>query len=106
MNAITRLKDRTGSSSVAIRKYMLANIPDNRTTWMNHMFLGQLKKMVADGILVKVKDYYKISAHYKEYVRKLEQARRGGMIGKMRGADVIEDKTRSPPPPGKARFKW
>ena len=93
MDAITRLKDRTGSSSVAIRKYMLANIPDNRTTWMNHMFLGQLKKMVADGILVRIKDHYKISARYKEYVRKLEQARRGGVIGKMRGADVTEDNT-------------
>ena len=92
MDAITRLKDRTGSSSVAIKKYMLANFPDNRTTWVNHMFLGQLKKMVADGILVRVKDHYKISADYKEYVKKLEQARRRGAIGKMRGADVTEDK--------------
>ena len=88
---------------------MLANIPDNRTTWMNHMFLGQLKKMVADGILVRVKDHYKISAHYKEYVRKLEQARRGGVIGKMRGADVTEDNTddkeKNPPPSRQSKIR-
>lgn len=92
MDAITRMKDRTGSSSVAIKKYMLANIPDNRTTLINHMFLGQLKKMVADGILVRFKDHYKISADYKEYVKKLERARRRGAVGKMRGADITEDK--------------
>ena len=29
-------------------------------------YLGALKKMVVDGILVKVKDSYKISAKYKK----------------------------------------
>ena len=60
ITAITGLKDRTGSSSIAIKKAMQATLPADKK-WLNAMFLGALKKMVADGILVKVKDSYKIS---------------------------------------------
>ena len=58
ITAITGLKDRTGSSSIAIKKSMQATLPTNKK-WSNAMFLCALKKMVADGILLKIKDSYK-----------------------------------------------
>ena len=58
ITAITGLKDRTGSSSIAIKKSMQASLPTDKK-WLNTMFLGALKKMVADGILLKIKDSYK-----------------------------------------------
>ena len=45
--AITELKDRTGSSSIAIKKHMQANLPADKK-WMNATFLAALKKAVAD----------------------------------------------------------
>merc|ERR1712032_1290303 len=62
--AITELKDRTGSSSIAIKKHMQANLPKDKK-WLNGMFLNALKKAVADGDLTKVKGSYKLSAAYK-----------------------------------------
>ena len=73
ITAITGLKDRTGSSSIAIKKAMQATLPADKK-WLNAMFLGALKKMVADGILVKVKDSYKISADYKKKASKPKKA--------------------------------
>jgi histone H1/5 len=73
ITAITGLKDRTGSSSIAIKKSMQASLPTDKK-WLNAMFLGALKKMVADGILVKVKDSYKISADYKKKASKPKKA--------------------------------
>jgi histone H1/5 len=73
ITAITGLKDRTGSSSIAIKKSMQATLPTDKK-WLNAMFLGALKKMVADGILVKVKDSYKISADYKKKASKPKKA--------------------------------
>ena len=73
ITAITGLKDRTGSSSIAIKKAMQATLPADKK-WMNTMYLGALKKMVADGILVKVKDSYKISADYKKKASKPKKA--------------------------------
>ena len=63
--AITELKDRTGSSSIAIKKHMQANLPADKK-WLNGMFLNALKKAVADGDLVQVKNSYKLSADYKK----------------------------------------
>ena len=63
--AITELKDRTGSSSIAIKKHMQANLPTNKK-WMNGMFLNALKKAVVDGDLTQVKAYYKLSPDYKK----------------------------------------
>ena len=63
--AITELKDRTGSSSIAIKKHMQANLPADKK-WMNATFLKALKDMVASGELVKTKASYKLSAVAKQ----------------------------------------
>ena len=65
--AITELKDRTGSSSIAIKKHMQANLPADKK-WLNGMFLNALKKTVADGDLVQIKSSYKLSPDYKKKV--------------------------------------
>ncbi|XP_044499240.1 histone H1-like [Mangifera indica] len=58
--AITALKERTGSSQIAIAKFIeekqKANLPNN----FKKLLLVQLKKLVADGKLVKVKNSFKL----------------------------------------------
>ena len=58
--AIVALKDRTGSSTPAIAKYMKANydLPDNFGKTLSRL----LKKFVEDGKLVKVKASYKLGS--------------------------------------------
>ncbi|KAL7535415.1 hypothetical protein ACHAWF_005160, partial [Thalassiosira exigua] len=58
------LKDRTGSSSIAIKKHMQAVMPADKK-WSNAIFLSTLKRLVADGDLVQVKNSYKLSADFK-----------------------------------------
>jgi hypothetical protein len=67
--AITELKDRTGSSSIAIKKHMQDNIPADKK-WMNGMFLKALKDGVAAGDFIKVKASYKLSAAAKTAAKK------------------------------------
>jgi hypothetical protein len=67
--AITGLKDRTGSSSIAIKKTMQASMPKDKK-WMNATFLAALKKMVADGVLVQNKGSYKLGAKAKKAPKK------------------------------------
>jgi histone H1/5 len=69
VKAITALKDRNGSSSIAIKKHMQANLPADKK-WLNTMFLNALKKAVADGVLTKVKSSYKLSADFKKAASK------------------------------------
>ena len=57
--AITELKDSTGSSQIAIKKHMQAEMGDKK--WLNGMFLKALKDGVAAGTFVKVKASYKLS---------------------------------------------
>ena len=71
--AITELKDRTGSSSIAIKKHMQANLPKDKK-WMNATYLAALKKMVADGDLVQNKASYKLSADFKKKSSKKKAA--------------------------------
>lgn len=58
--AITALKERTGSSQIAIAKFIeekqKANLPNN----FKKLLLVQLKKLVANGKLVKVKNSFKL----------------------------------------------
>merc|ERR1712216_608689 len=56
--AISSLKERTGSSVQAITKYVEANykLPDNPKKVLSN----QLKKLAAEGKLVKVKASYKL----------------------------------------------
>merc|ERR1712157_274396 len=58
--SIVALKDRTGSSTVAIAKYMKANytLPENFTTTLSRF----LKQYVESGKLVKVKASYKLGS--------------------------------------------
>ena len=67
--AITGLKDRTGSSSIAIKKTMQASMPKDKK-WMNATFLAALKKMVADGVLIQNKGSYKLGAKAKKAPKK------------------------------------
>lgn len=70
--AIKELKDRTGSSSIAIKKHMQNSLPADKK-WMNATFLAALKKGVADGDLVQVKNSYKLSADFKKALVKAEK---------------------------------
>jgi histone H1/5 len=65
VKAILELKDRTGSSSIAIKKHMQANMPSDKK-WMNTAYLKALKDGVEAGDFVKVKASYKLSASFKE----------------------------------------
>ena len=67
--AVAELKDRTGSSIIAIKKIMQANLPKDKK-WLNATFLAALKNGVAAGELVKVKSSYKLSADFKKAATK------------------------------------
>jgi len=60
--AIAALKERTGSSSVAIGKYVEekhgAKLPPN----FRKLLAGQLKKLAAAGKLTRVKNSFKLAA--------------------------------------------
>lgn len=65
IQAVTRLNERTGSSSIAIKKQMLATFPEDKK-WNNAAFLRALKEGVASGVFVKVDNSYKISAEFEK----------------------------------------
>ena len=64
VKAITDLKDRTGSSMIAIKKHMQANMGEK--AWMNAVFLKALKNGVESGMFVQNKNSYKLSADFKK----------------------------------------
>lgn len=59
LKTVTELKDRNGSSMVAIRKVMKSTLPAEKK-WLNATFLAALKSMVASGELQKVKNSFKL----------------------------------------------
>jgi histone H1/5 len=65
INAITELKDRKGSSMIAIKKYMQEHLPKDKK-WLNATFLTALKHGVAAGDLIKVKNSFKLSPEFKK----------------------------------------
>jgi histone H1/5 len=65
IKAITDLKDRTGSSLIAIKKHIQATFPAEKK-WANGTFLLTLNKMVAAGQLTKDKASYKLAADFKK----------------------------------------
>ena len=69
IESIQELKDRTGSSMIAIKKLMQEKLPKDKK-WMNNTFLTSLKKGVADGDFVKIKNSYKLSADFKKALKK------------------------------------
>ena len=68
IDAIQGLQDRMGSSSIAIKKHMQANLPKDKK-WQNATFLSSLKSGVDKGELVKNKNSYKLSADFKKKVK-------------------------------------
>ncbi|XP_021640460.2 histone H1 [Hevea brasiliensis] len=58
--AIVALKERTGSSQVAIAKFIEGKQNPNLPANFKKLLLIQLKKLVADGKLVKVKNSFKL----------------------------------------------
>ena len=65
INAIDKLKDRTGSSMIAIKKFMQADLPKEKK-WLNATFLSALKVSVASGDLIQIKNSYKLSPEFKK----------------------------------------
>merc|ERR1712117_321816 len=65
VRAIEELKDRTGSSMIAIKKCMQVNLPADKK-WLNSVFLNTLKAGVASGDFVQNKGSYKLSADFKK----------------------------------------
>ncbi|KAL7493635.1 hypothetical protein ACHAWT_004643 [Skeletonema menzelii] len=76
IQAITELKDRTGSSSIAIKKRMQVQAEMGDKKWLNGMFLKALKDGVAAGDLVKVEDSFKLSADFKKKVKKASKPKK------------------------------
>ena len=73
VEAITELKDRNGSSMIAIKKYMQAKLPKDKK-WQNATFLQALKSGVAAGDFVQHKQSYKLSAEFKKKAKKSSKA--------------------------------
>ena len=65
VKCITEMKDRTGSSLPAIKKYVEANMPKGKK-YVNGTLLKVLRDMSAAGELTKVKGSFKVSADYKK----------------------------------------
>src|SRR6056300_387165 len=79
IKAITELKNRTGSSYIAIKKHMQANMGDKK--WLNGVFLKALKDGVASGEFVKVKASYKLSAAEKAAAKKKSASKKEEVDG-------------------------
>jgi histone H1/5 len=69
INAVTELKDRNGSSMIAIKKHMQEHMPKDKK-WLNATFLTALKNGVAADEFVKIKASYKLSADFKKKLLK------------------------------------
>merc|ERR1712194_578683 len=67
VKCVLDLKERTGSSRQAIKKYLAAN---EKKEIKNHFLNAALKKGVTDGKLVMVKASYKVSADTKKALTK------------------------------------
>ena len=65
VKTIEGLKDRTGSSMIAIKKIMQSELTSDKK-WMNTTFLSALKSLVAAGDLIQVKNSYKLSPDFKK----------------------------------------
>jgi histone H1/5 len=75
--AIVTLKDRQGSSAIAIKKHMQETMPKDKK-WLNATFLTALKHGVAAGDFVQVKQSYKLSADFKKNAVKAAKAKAEG----------------------------
>jgi hypothetical protein len=69
VGAIQELGDRSGSSSIAIRKVMQSKLPKDKK-WLNATYLAALKTGVANGEFIQNKNSYKLSAEHKKKLTK------------------------------------
>ena len=65
IKSIDDLKDRTGSSMIAIKKVMQTDLPKDKK-WLNATFLSALKAGVASGDFIQIKNSYKLSPEFKK----------------------------------------
>ncbi|KAI2490188.1 Domain in histone families 1 and 5 [Fragilaria crotonensis] len=63
--AIAELKERNGSSAIAIKKLMQSKPPKDKK-WFNYTFLQALKSGVTSGDFIQLKNSYKLSADFKK----------------------------------------
>ena len=67
--AIVALKERSGSSSAAIKKHMLAN--NKGLDFKSHLLSGALKRGVAGKVFNQIKNSYKVVAKPKKVIKKV-----------------------------------
>lgn len=65
VKTILGLKDRNGSSLMATKKGIQASMPATKK-WVNSAFVTALESAVANGELVQIKGFYKISPEYEK----------------------------------------
>jgi hypothetical protein len=65
IESINELNDRKGSSMIAIKKLVQEKLSKDKK-WQNATFLAALRRGVANGDLVQVKNSYKLSAEFKK----------------------------------------
>lgn len=69
VDAIQERGDRSGSSSIAVRKVMQSKLPRDKK-WLNATYFAALKTGVANGEFIQNKNSYKLSAEYKKKLTK------------------------------------
>mmetsp|Transcript_17851 Transcript_17851/g.51804 ORF Transcript_17851/g.51804 Transcript_17851/m.51804 type:complete len:80 (+) Transcript_17851:49-288(+) len=62
---INEIKDRTGSSIIAIKNHMQANLTKDKK-WMNYAFLLALNLVILAGYFVQIKNLYKLLPEFKQ----------------------------------------
>merc|ERR1712194_106523 len=87
------LKERTGSSRPAIKKYLAAN---EKKEIKNHYLNAALKKGVTDGKLVMVKGSYKVSADTKKALTKKAAPKKKAAAPKKKKATATKKKKTAP----------
>ena len=85
VKAISDLNDRTGSSYVAIKTHMQANMPADKE-WRDATFFKALKDGMEAGDFVKVKASYKLSTFLKDRRRRLKDGVDAGDFAKIKAS--------------------
>mmetsp|Transcript_13941 Transcript_13941/g.15271 ORF Transcript_13941/g.15271 Transcript_13941/m.15271 type:complete len:144 (+) Transcript_13941:418-849(+) len=93
VKCVLELKERTGSSRQAIKKYLAAN---EKKEIKNHILNAALKKGVADGKLVMVKASYKVSADTKKALTKKAAPKKKAAAPKKKKATATKKKKTAP----------
>jgi len=93
VKCVLELKERTGSSRQAIKKYLAANEKKEIKT---HVLNAALKKGVADGKLVMVKASYKVSADTKKALTKKAAPKKKAAAPKKKKATATKKKKTAP----------